>query len=68
MSLKAFHVFFIAISIAMAAGLGAWGVLDHRSSGSEVNLAIGSGSGAIAVGLVAYLRSFLRKWKRVSYL
>ena len=35
LSLKSFHIFFIALSIILTAGVGAWGVLnDHRALGS----------------------------------
>jgi hypothetical protein len=29
MSLRSFHVFFIAVSIVLAAGFGTWGLLNH---------------------------------------
>ena len=68
MSLKAFHVFFMAVSILFCAGFGAWAVLAWRASGDPVLLGMGLGTSAGAIGLVFYARWFLRKWKRVSYL
>jgi hypothetical protein len=68
MSLKAFHVFFIVVSILLLAGMAAWGVNDHLTHGSPTNLAMGAGSGVLSLGLLVYLRSFLKKLKGVSYL
>ena len=68
MSLKAFHIVFIAASIALALGFGVWAVRDFAHSGSRVMLALGVGS-LIGSGLLAaYGVWFLRKLKGVGYL
>ena len=68
MSLKAFHVFFMLVSIALCAVFGLWAIAAWRHNGAPLDLAMAVLSGGGAVGLAVYLRSFLRKWKRVSYL
>ena len=68
MSLKAFHIFFIVVSILCCLGFGFWAVLDHLVSGSGVNLALGVVSLAGSGALVWYGCWFLRKLKGVSYL
>ena len=68
MSLKAIHVFLMLASIALCAAFGAWAILAWRQSGAPADLGMGLASATGALGLAVYLRSFLRKWKRVSYL
>ena len=68
MSLKAFHIFFIVMSIAITIVFGVWATLDYSRSGSGFNLALGVGSFAASVGLAIYGVWFLRKLKDVSYL
>lgn len=64
MSLKAFHLIFIVVSIALAFGFGVWLVLQ----GGLLNILLGVGSFAVGVGLIFYERYFLKKTKNVSYL
>ena len=61
MSLKAFHVFFVAVSILMALGVGWWGL----TRGQPI---LGAGSLAGAAGLLVYGRWFLRSKKELGYL
>ena len=68
MSLKAFHIFFIVLSTALAVGFGVWATRDFAQSGSWVHLALGVGSFLGSVALVCYGAWFLRKLKHVSYL
>ena len=68
MSLKAFHIFFIVMSIAIAVGFGVWATLDFAQSGSWVHLSLGMGSFVASVLLAFYGAWFLRKLKHVSYL
>jgi hypothetical protein len=69
MSLKAFHVLFIAASSALAFGCGAWGLKDFFSpQGRTSDLLFGLGSFGMGIGLILYERYFLKKLKRVSYL
>ncbi len=68
MSLKAFHIFFIVVSIALCVGFGVWATQDFARSGSWVHLMLGVGSFIASVGLVWYGVWFLRKLKGVGYL
>lgn len=62
MSLKLFHVVFIAAALALALWTGMWAL----GEGSAVWLAVASF--AAAAGLVVYGAWFLRKMRGVSYL
>ncbi len=68
MSLKAFHIFFIILSTALAVGFGVWATRDFSQSGSWVHLALGVGSFIGSVVLACYGVWFLRKLKGVGYL
>jgi len=68
MSLKAFHLVFIILSILFTLMFGVWGVVNHDSSGKTAELVMGIISLAGAIGLSLYLRYFLKKLKHVSYL
>jgi hypothetical protein len=56
MSLKAFHIFFIALAVLLCLGFGAW-CLQRPGY-----VAIGIASFAFAVGLVCFEIVFLRKF------
>ncbi|MGD8328035.1 MAG: hypothetical protein PVJ49_01285 [Acidobacteriota bacterium] len=61
MSLKAFHIFFIAVSILLGMFVGGWGV-RHWLSGDGVGpLALGVLFFASAFVLLAYGLKFIRK-------
>ena len=64
MSLKAFHLIFIVVSIALAFGFGVWLVLQA----GWLNILLGIASFAVGVGLIFYERYFLKKTKNISYL
>lgn len=69
MSLKAFHVFFIVVSIVLAIGFGFWCVQEWRFAGAPSVYAIeGALSFLASFGLMFYLRNILQKLKGVSYL
>jgi hypothetical protein len=67
MSLKAFHVFFIAVCLILLLGCAAWGLRDYRVSGETGSLWIMAGSLVAAAGLSVYGVWFLRKLRNVSY-
>jgi len=67
MSLKGFHVFFIAVCLLLSLGFGVWGLRDFRESGTASSLYLGLGSFAAAVILGIYGLWFLRKLKKISY-
>jgi hypothetical protein len=62
MSLKAFHLVFIAASIALASGFGVWAV----SLGGGSYLAAGVVSFACAAGLVVYEVEFVKKCRELG--
>jgi multisubunit Na+/H+ antiporter MnhC subunit len=64
MSLKAFHLVFIMVSIALAFGFGVWLAIQ----GGLWNVIFAIGSFGAGVGLIFYERYFLKKTKNVSYL
>jgi hypothetical protein len=68
MSLKAFHVFFVIVSILTALGFGAWSVADYQRTGKGSVLALGIVGFAAAAALVFYGFWFLRKLKDESFL
>ena len=68
MSLKAFHVFFVSVSIILTVGFGVWAVQDYQRHDNTMNLGLGIGSFVFAGILVIYGVWFLKKLKNVSYL
>ena len=59
MSLKAFHLVFIILSILFTLMFGIWGVVNHGSSGKTAELVMGILSLIGTVGLSIYLYFFL---------
>jgi hypothetical protein len=69
MSLKAFHIFFIALASLMTLGCGVWALKTYSSPEPEAwQLWFGVGALLISVSLMVYGRNFLKKMKNVSYL
>jgi hypothetical protein len=68
MSLKAFHVVFITVSILLAFGFSGWEFKAYSEDKGWVDLAFGLGSGLAGIGLIVYGRYFLKKLKHISYL
>lgn len=68
MSLKAFHIFFIAVSILLAVGFGVWEVVEYADSGAAGRLIAALLSFLVAVALIVYGVRFLRKLKHIGYL
>ncbi len=67
MSLKGFHVFFIAVALILTLGFGVWEIRDYADAGKPGSLYLGVGSFAVAVLLAVYGAWFLRKLRGVSY-
>jgi hypothetical protein len=61
MSLKAFHIFFIIVSVLFVFGFAAWELLAAGQDGSVLLAAIGLVSG---VGLTYYFAKMLKKFKQ----
>lgn len=68
MSLKAFHIVFIAAAASLAGVMGAWALGNWRAGGASSDLAWGVGSFVSALALVAYGAVFIRKLRHISYL
>ncbi|MDX1643571.1 MAG: hypothetical protein R3244_04335 [Thermoanaerobaculia bacterium] len=66
MSLKAFHILFIALSIVLSAGLGAWGVESYLSQGSRGGLAFGVVFFLTGAALLVYGVKFLQKMREIE--
>ena len=66
MSLRAFHLFFIAISAVLAAFCAAWAVAQYRVEPSAA-YAVGAAVSTLSVAALAvYGTLFQRKTKRLS--
>jgi hypothetical protein len=65
MSLKAFHLFFIAISIVLAAFTAAWATGQYRALHDGVYIATACGSVLAAIVLAVYGARFQRKARRL---
>jgi hypothetical protein len=63
MSLRAFHLVFIALSIVLAAFLAAWAAGEYRMRGEAVYLVAAAASLASAAALALYAGAFQRKTK-----
>jgi len=69
MSLKAFHVVFIAAAVLLAFGFGAWLLKEYFSAqGQGWDLVFGALSIITGIGLIVYEYFFLKKTKNLSYL
>lgn len=65
MSLRAFHLLFIALSIVLAAFVAAWAMAQYRSL-HDVNYAIAAAASlGGAVALAVYVTAFQRKTRRL---
>ena len=52
MSLKAFHILFIALSTLLAFGFGAWCLAAHGAQANATLLELGMGSIGLGIGLL----------------
>ncbi len=68
MSLKAFHIIFIAFSVLLAVGFGIWAINDWMKHGHMSSAALGFGSLLGSVMMFWYGVWFWRKLKRFSWL
>lgn len=65
MSLKAFHIFFIAASVLLALGFGVWSVLFYLTYDNALYLGMGLVSLVIGMALIFYVIKFMQKLKHV---
>ncbi len=68
MSLKAFHIFFIAVSVLLTFGFGVWGIYSHLAHSNLWFMIMGIGSFIIGIVLIIYGINFLHKLKHIGYL
>jgi hypothetical protein len=65
MSLKAFHLFFIAVSIVLAAFTAAWATGQYRAQHDAASLVYLVVCVATGIGLAVYGARFQRKARRL---
>ena len=68
MSLKAFHVVFVTLSIALSVGFSIWALREYLDNRGAVFLGVVIGSIGFAVVLTYYGAWFLRKLRDVPFL
>jgi hypothetical protein len=68
MSLKAFHIFFIVLSILMSFFSAAWLLYQNAQAHDTAELIVGILFIIAGGALVIYGKSVLRKLKHISYL
>jgi uncharacterized membrane protein YidH (DUF202 family) len=65
MSLRAFHLLFIAMSVVLAAFCAAWAVGQYRVEHHPISMVTAVGLVLVAGGLAAYGAAFQRKTKNL---
>ena len=66
MSLRAFHLVFIAVSVMLAAFVAAWALNEYNTTHDAGYVAACAVSAATGVGLAVYGAIFQRKMKRLG--
>ena len=68
MSLKAFHVFFISVSVLLSLAVGGWGIQSYFSDSNDIGILVGAFFILLGIALIYYEFKFIRKFKHVGYL
>jgi len=68
MSLKNFHIVFIAVSTLLAIGFGLWWFRAFSAGGDVLDLLMGISSCIVGLGLIVYGVRFRRKLKEEGIL
>ncbi len=68
MSLKAFHIVFVAASTLLAFGFGGWELKNYFANGEKQALLLGAFSILSGIALLWYGKVVLKKLKHISYL
>jgi len=66
MSLRAFHLLFIVMSVILTAFFAAWAFGEYRTGQNAAYAVTAAASLAAGIGLSAYLVAFMKKTKRLS--
>lgn len=66
MSLRAFHIAFIVVSIALSLVVTAWGVREYLNDAGASALAVGGVAALTGVALVIYGMRFFRKLQELA--
>ena len=65
MSLRYFHIVFIALSVILTAGVAIWGIHDFRLTGDLLSLSIGLAAAILILPILIYARWLWRKSRRL---
>jgi hypothetical protein len=65
MGLRAFHLFFICVSVILAVFSAAWAVGQYRLEHDAIYVVTTAGAVALAVGLMWYGTAFQRKTRNL---
>lgn len=69
MSLKTFHIIFVALTTVVSLFISAWSFVQYFSEGGETSdLAMGIGGALAACVLLVYGRYVLKKLRHIGYL
>jgi len=68
MSLKAFHIFFVAVSVLVAFGFATWAFVNFADRRQWLDLLWGGLGMASGLALIWYGKYVLKKLKDISYL
>lgn len=68
MSLKAFHIFFIIISVLFAVGFGMWLLAEQPILSASLNIFAALCSFTVGGALILYAVRFLRKFKNLHFM
>jgi hypothetical protein len=66
MSLRAFHLFFIAMATILAAFVAAWAVQQYQTTHAVSDAITSAGALASGIGMAIYGAAFQRKTRRLS--
>ena len=65
MSLRAFHLFFIALSVVLAAFCAAWAAAEYRTAHAATDALFGVVSAGAGAALIGYGTAFRRKTRHL---
>ncbi len=66
MSLKAFHIFFVTISVLFSLGFSVWAFMQYAQVDQAMTLIIGVGAAVFAVALAVYGNWVWQKLGRIE--